>query len=330
MKVRVIIFATSLLLCALSARAQSPITSMALGPDQIGTVKTAQGITTRISFPEAVQEIICGDLYDSSSGRGTFVLQRGGTDQKPGNDVFLKPVASKGRSNLFVKVGENGKHTFNFVLTVVSIEQAHLVVNVTLPAASTDAAAGSEAPPSSTEAAKIRADIEQQARQEADEILRNARQQANRITAEAQARVQEMEQQSLVRSAQAAEERFVKELMFGLRDFKISNPRTVAGKRVFALDPRGLTFDEKNYLRYTITNNDTTEFVFGSVSLENGGRDAQPVAAKVTQSKTENKLSPGESLAGVISFDAKLMTKDRLTFVVRAEDGSEIARITVQ
>lgn len=304
---------------------------MALGPDQIGTVRTAQGITTRISFPEAVQEIICGDLYDSSSGRGTFVLQRGGTDQKPGNDVFLKPVASKGKSNLFVKVGENGKHTFNFVLTVVSIEQAHIVVNVMLPQSSTDAASGSESPPSSADMAKLRADIEQQARQEADEILRNARQQANRVTAESQARIQELEQQALVRSAQAAEDRFVKELMFGLREIKISNPRTVAGKKVIALDPRVLAFDEKNYLRYTITNNDATEFSFGSISLEAGSRDTQPLAVKITQSKPENKLNPGESLAGVISFEAKLITaRDKLILLVRAEDGSEIARINIQ
>lgn len=304
---------------------------MALGPDQIGTVKTAQGITTRISFPEPVQEIICGDLYDASSGRGTFVLQRGGTDQKPSNDVFLKPVASKGKSNLFVKVGENGKHTFNFVLTVVSIEQAHIVVNVTLPQPSTDAASGSESPPSSADLAKLRADIEQQARQEADEILRNARQQANRVTAEAQARVQELEQQALVRSAQAAEDRFVKELMFGLREIKISNPRTVVSKKVIALDPRILAFDEKNYLRYTITNNDTAEFLFGSISLEAGNRDTQPIAVKITQSKPENKLNPGESLAGVIIFDSKLMMgKDKLILLVRAEDGSEIARITIQ
>jgi hypothetical protein len=304
---------------------------MTLGPDQIGTVKTAQGITTRISFPEPVQEIICGDLYDSSSGRGTFVLQRGGTDQKPGNDVFLKPVASKGKSNLFVKVGENGKHTFNFVLTVVSIEQAHLVVNVTSPQSSTDASSGSETPPSSEDMGKRRADIEQQARQEADEILRNARQQANRITADAQARVQELEQQSLVRSAQAAEDRFVRELMFGLRETKISNPRALAGKRVIALDSRMLAFGEKNYLRYTITNNDVTEFLFGSISLEAGTKDTQPVAAKITQSKTENKLNPGESLAGVISFDAKLMNgRDKLILLVRAEDGSEIARINIQ
>ncbi len=302
---------------------------MSLGPDQIGTVRTAQGITTRISFPEAVQEIICGDLYDSSSGRGTFVLQRGGTDQKPGNDVFLKPVASKGKSNLFVKVGENGKHTFNFVITVVSVEQAHIVVNVTAP--SSDAASGSESPPSSADAAKIRADIEQQARQEADEILRNARQQANRITAESQARIQELEQEALVRSAQAAEDRFVKELMFGLRESKINNPRTNVGKKVIALDSRLLAFDEKNYLRYTITNNDATEFSFGSISLESGSRDTQPLAVKITQSKTENKLNPGESLAGVIVFEAKLVSaKDKLVLLVRAEDGSEIARINIQ
>ncbi|HET8678250.1 MAG TPA: hypothetical protein VFO63_20775, partial [Blastocatellia bacterium] len=44
------------------ARAQAPISSMALGPDQIGKVRTAPGITTKISFPDKVFESICGDL----------------------------------------------------------------------------------------------------------------------------------------------------------------------------------------------------------------------------------------------------------------------------
>src|SRR5262249_39699744 len=104
---------------------QSLVTSITLGPNQIGLVKTAQGITTRITFPEPVRDIICGDLYDAATGKGSFVLQR------IDNDVFLKPVVSKGMSNLFVKTGEKGERTFTFDLQIVQIEQAHRVVNVT-------------------------------------------------------------------------------------------------------------------------------------------------------------------------------------------------------
>src|SRR5262245_55738664 len=66
------------------ARAQSPTITIALGPNQIGFVKTTQGITTRITFPDVVRDIICGDLYDANTGKGGFVVQR------IDNDVFLK------------------------------------------------------------------------------------------------------------------------------------------------------------------------------------------------------------------------------------------------
>jgi TonB family protein len=99
--------------------------NMRLAEDQIGTLKTAAKLSTRISFREPVKEIVCGDLYDPTSGTGSFVVQR------IENDVFVKPVATKGESNLFVKAGERGEHTYNFALVIVSLEQAHTVVKVT-------------------------------------------------------------------------------------------------------------------------------------------------------------------------------------------------------
>jgi len=59
-----------------TASAQSPVATLALSPDRIGEIKTAPGITTMIRFPDPVQEIICGDLYDPATGKGTFVIQR--------------------------------------------------------------------------------------------------------------------------------------------------------------------------------------------------------------------------------------------------------------
>src|SRR5947199_8282520 len=115
---------------SLARAQQSPIVTLQLGPDQIGIVKSAVGITTRISFAEPVAEIICGDLYNPADGKGTFGVQRSGTTEKPGNDVYVKPVASKGQSNMFVKTGD-GKHTYNFDLNIVPPTAAHRVVNVT-------------------------------------------------------------------------------------------------------------------------------------------------------------------------------------------------------
>src|ERR1041384_7544763 len=104
------VFVALLLLSVSVARGQTPVTTMTLGPNQIGLVKTTQGITTRIAFSEPVKEIICGDLYDASSGKGAFVVQRSD------NDVFLKPVVPKGVSNLFVKTGEKGERIYCFDL----------------------------------------------------------------------------------------------------------------------------------------------------------------------------------------------------------------------
>jgi hypothetical protein len=332
------------------AHAQAPIATIMLGPDQIGVVKTAVGITTRITFPEPVQEIICGDLYDAATGKGTFVVQRSGTDQKPGNDVFIKPVASKGLSNMFVKAGE-GKHTYNFDLKIVPVDQAHRVVNVTdaptgQPAQPRDnqpSTPGGTQPPANSEQTLAgpdkpekpapTPDVEQQARQKADDIIRSARQQADRLIGEAETKLAEAQRHASTRADELSEARFMQALMLGLREAKVANSRAITKKKIIVLlDPRMLMFDDKAYLRYTIQNAGLEDFAYNSVSLEIGeGNAAQAIKVEVNQSKTENKLAPGESLTGVVSFDPKQLTsKDRLTLFVRGEDSVEIAHVTIQ
>jgi hypothetical protein len=52
---------------------------------------------------------------------------------------------------------------------------------------------------------------------------------------------------------------------------------------------------------------------------------------EVIQSKPENLLARGESLTGIIAFDAtKLDPKSRLTLYLRSEDNAEIARVNIQ
>ncbi|HVG20871.1 MAG TPA: hypothetical protein VNI02_17620 [Blastocatellia bacterium] len=345
-----------------AAYAQAPIATIALGPDQIGVVKTAVGITTRITFPEPVQEIICGDLYDAASGKGTFVVQRSGSDQKPGNDVFIKPVASKGLSNMFVKAGD-GRHTYNFDLKIVSVDQAHRVVNVTdaptgqaaqprdnqpgttssAPNTAQPPAGGEQrlAEPDKSDAAeksapdfeRQKAESERQARLKADEIIRNARQQADRIVGEAEAKMLDADRHASSLADQLSEKRFMQALMLGLREAKINNSRAITKKKIIVmLDQSMLMFDDKAYLRYTIQNAGAEDFVFSSVSLETGdGKETRQVSAEVNQSKSENKLAPGESLTGVIAFNPKQLTsKDRLTLFVRGEDSAEIAHVIIQ
>lgn len=104
--------------------AQVPIVTIRLTEDQIASVKTAEGITTRLVFYDQIQEIICGDLYDPATGKGGFVIQRSG------KDIFLKPVKPKGISNLFVKTGDKADYTYSFDLMIVPVPQAHRIVNV--------------------------------------------------------------------------------------------------------------------------------------------------------------------------------------------------------
>jgi len=269
-----------LVLCVASAsiaRGQSPITSMSLGPDSIGKVRTALGITTRISFPEPVLEIVCGDLYDPGSGKGTFVAQPSGTKDDPGNDVFVKPVAAKGLSNMFVTTGKGKKHTYNFDLEVVPVAQAHRIVTVldSRPLAtppdsnggSTGSPANGEDPAAALE--RMKSEAEQQTRQKAADILRSAQQQADRKIAEAEARAVDVDREAAARAGQTIEKRFLQALMLGLREVKISKPSLTQKKLIVKLDPPSvLLFDEKGYLRYTIQNTGEGEFVFGSVSLE--------------------------------------------------------------
>jgi vacuolar-type H+-ATPase subunit H len=314
-----------LLLISSAGLAQSPVTTITLGPDQIATLKTAPSITTRIAFPDTVREIICGDLYDPQTGKGTFVVQRGGTDQNPGNDVFIKPVASKGASNLFVKTGERGENVYSFDLVVVPSSQAYRVVNIVNKQSE-------DRKPSANPGSDVsKAEVEQ-ARRQAEEILRNARQQADRIVAEAEAKASEAEQQMAQRAEQEVERRFVSALMLGLQETKVSNRRVAKKKITITLDPRVFTFGEKSYLRYTIQNNGDEEFTFSSVSLEASvDGSAKPIAAEVIQSKADKRVGPGESLTGVIIFDPKqIRPNDKLTLYVRDESNSEISHVVIK
>ena len=352
-RLKILVSITALLLPMLAnlASGLTAVTTLALSPDRIGEIKTAQGITTMIRFPDPVQEIICGDLYDPATGKGTFVVQRSGATERPGNEVFIKPVASKGLSNMFVKTGD-GKHTYSFDLTIVSTPQgAHRMVNVTDQAAAANpggvnsSSANPGSPPSSVDQhsteperptadfERLKAEAEQQARQKAAEILRTAQQQADRKIAESDAKIAEAERLAPQRAEQEIERRFMQALMLGLREMRVNNTKvTTAKKAVITLDPRVLLFDDKAYLRYMIQNTGDKDFIFASLSLEVvDGKGAKPLTAEVNQSKAVNSLPPGEALTGVIVFDPKqIAAKQKLTLFVRGENSAELAHLTIQ
>jgi hypothetical protein len=325
------------------ARAQSVIEKVILGPDQIGVVKTAPGITTRVSFPDPVQEVVCGDLYDAGTGKGTFVIQRSGTPERPGTDIFLKPVASKGMSNMFVKTAD-GKNTYNFDLKIVAPEQAHRVVNVVdnSPAAQPrqpvsgpeDASRGSGADNNaSEEIEKIKANAEQQARLQAADIIRNANQQADRVIAQAESKGMEIERQAAQRADAEIDRRFMKAMILGIREGKIDNPRANAKSANLVIDPpRVVIFNGKAYVRYVMRNTGKQDLAFKSISLEAvAGNNNRAIKSEINQSKAENSLSPDESITGIIVFDPKEVAEtEKLVLNVKGDEEVVILRITLQ
>ncbi len=331
------IIVLSLLVLASTARAQQTlITTLTLGPNQIGLVKTTPGITTRIAFSEPVKEIICGDLYDTNTGKGSFVVQR--SDK----DVFLKPVVSKGLSNLFVKTGERGENVYSLDLLIVPVAEAYRMVTIASGPASP--AAGSQQAHTADQTASETAEKAIAAAQkQAEDILANARGQAGQIVAQAEKRASDSDLQALQRSTdlerktaermeQEIQRRFVRAMIQGVRDVRV-NDSFVAQKRIeLSLDPRILTFDEKSYLRYTIKNNSDKDFAFSSLSLEkSSGKEKKEIPAEINQGRVENRLKAGESIIGIIVFDSKLVTEtDRLTLFVRGEGNIEIARLNIQ
>src|SRR5215471_5540009 len=278
-----------------AAQGQLAIVRLTLGPDQIATIKTAQGITTRVSFPEAVKEIICGDLYDAGTGKGGFVVQRSE------NDVFLKPIPSKAMTNLFVKTGERGEHIYNFDLIVGPMAEAHRVVNVSIPPPGSQPRRG------------------QQPADQADDILARASQQAE---------TEQLAQQQ----ADDRERHFVLAIMDGSREIKVNHPRVVAKTVIITLDHKVVVFGRKSYLRYTIQNSGTEDFEFSAISIEAGlDKDAKPIEASVIQNKSENKIAPKETIRGVIVFSSDVLNDNtRLTMYLRGQDNTAIARASIQ
>lgn len=316
-KLRAAITTLPILLSLIStAPAQIPVRTAALSGNRITLIQTAQGITTRISFPDIVKEIICGDLYDPGSGRGAFVVQRGD------NDIFLKPVTSSGSSNLFVRIGRNSERIYGFDLSIVPANQACRVFNVVTVKDSGSSPGAYQSP----EAAKIISDAERQAR----EIIEAADRRALQITSETERRTLETERKIIERAGYEIKQRFSRALMIGIREIRINTSIATNGI-VITLDQLALTLDGRLYLRYMIQNLGNRVFDFQRLSLESGtGAARKAIEAQITQSKSENSLNPREAVAGVITLEQNAVNfREGLTLSVRGEENAEIARVSL-
>jgi len=308
---------------------------MTLGPNQIGVIKTAPEITTRISFSQAVKEVICGDLYDSGSGKGSFVVQRSG------KEIFLKPVVSRGMSNMFVRTAEKTERIYNFDLEIVAAGSANKIVNVTDTApdgSGTDrapAGTGSDhsgaAGAAGSEPGRHSEEIIRNTRQQAQRIIEQAEQHATDIYRQAAERAADEDKQAAARAQQEVERRFVQTLMAGIGEARTINARAAANRVIIALDHRVLKFGDRSYLRYTIQNNSPADFAYSAVSLQaTQGPATKSIAVEVTQNKNEFRVTKGQSLVGIVSFDSRLVgPKDVLTLTVRGDNDAEIAHLVL-
>ncbi|MGH9763812.1 MAG: DivIVA domain-containing protein, partial [Blastocatellia bacterium] len=302
-------------LAASVAVGQSLITSIKLDGNQIGLIKTGQGLSTRIAFAEPVKEIICGDLYDASTGRGSFVVQHGD------NDVFIKPIPPKGMSNLFVKTGENGEHVYNFDVIIVPSNEASRVINVVSGFKAASGAAGSQRHMSPAE-------IQQDADKQAEQIIKDAHSQADRIVSDAKVKAEDLDTQSQERAADRVERDFISSILLGIREDRVDTKRIQIGKTSVVIDQPAMSFGGKVYLHYTILNDGKTDFMFSGLVLETGLDKTLP--AKFTQSKTDNRVKPGESVTGVIAVERKLIPDgNKIMLSLRGQGHTELARVSV-
>ncbi|HYL99994.1 MAG TPA: hypothetical protein VEZ90_13660 [Blastocatellia bacterium] len=309
-----------------SIQSQNPILSMDLGPDQIGLIKSAPEITTRISFPETVKEIVCGDLYDAASGKGSFVVQR--SDR----DVFIKPIVPKGISNLFVKTGDKGEHVYNFDLRIVGETEAYRVVNVNLSKAGQASVGGGAADDDARTAAERKAsETLTRARQQAEAIIGQAQQQASDIKQQAEARAAETDRKAAEDAGQEIERRFVHAIMLGIDEIRVKEDHSLGKKVPVKIDHHLVKFGDKAYLRYTIQNASNVVFAYKSIELQqNTEKGPQPVQAELVQNKKETSLKSGEVLTGVMVFDPKLLKAPaQLDFVIKSSDNKDLVRISI-
>lgn len=337
--VKYLLLCLPLLTGAARASAQTQVSSVTLGPEQVATIKTTLNNSTRIAFPDTVGEIVCGDLYDAESGKGSFVIQRSGTADKPGRDVYVKPIAQKGMTNMFVTTA-SGK-TYNFSLIVVPANQYHMVISVLDPKSSAPSpenpaptAGNANTTPCITEAdlEKRKAQIEQAGQLKADDIIRKARDEAHRIINDAETRVAAINRKASDNAPQESERRFLQAILGGVQRLKVDGTRASIGKVSVTLDPDIYFFDGKAYLRYMIHNTSDKDFVYSAIMIEAGApRALQSIPVELTQSKAENTLAPTETLSGVIAFDAKLIApKDKIVFLIRGEESIELVRLNIQ
>ncbi|HQR37768.1 MAG TPA: TrbG/VirB9 family P-type conjugative transfer protein [Blastocatellia bacterium] len=283
--------------------------------DTITTIRTAQNIVTRVALPGEAKEAICGDLFDSTSNTGSFVISR------TGNDVFIKPVASKGQTNLFIKTDRD---VYNFDLVVVPPAQAYRVVNINLP--------------------PYAQQIEQQKAAARREIAEERSRMQDEIDDKIAARQRELDQQNADtlateqrklraeadrRAGDMATRRFVDGIMQGFPSVPLRERRAQLDQMDLTVDDSAFIFEGKLYVRYRLANNGAGELTYAEPKLVVRGVESdRPVTSTTYTARGDYKAPAGQTASGVVVFERPALERgERLILMVRGESKDRVIQL---
>lgn len=289
-----------------SSAPSSGIIFVDVTPDTITMIKTAQNVVTRVALPAKAEQAICGDVFDAASGTGTFVIDRSG------NDVFIKPLATKGSTNLFIKT--EGGVVYNFDLTVVTTAQAYRVVNVNLPVYERQIA---EMKATATrEIARDRATMESEMAGKLADRQRELEQANTDVLSAERAKLRS---ETDKRATDLAMRRVADGVMQGFTTVALRDKRGQIDQLDVAVDDAGYVFEGRLYVRYRISNRGTAEATYSEpkVYVRTGEADRAVVSSTIS-GRGDFKVPAGQTVTGVIVFERVTLERgERLLLVVR-------------
>ena len=293
--------------------ASSGIIFVDVTPDTITTLRTAQNLITRIAFSSEAKQAICGDLFDPATNTGSFVIDHNGTD------VFIKPVAAKGQTNLFVKTDQA---TYNFDLVVVPAAQAYRVVNVNLPPFQKQIDEQKAA--NAKELEQARADLEQELDQKYQDRVRQLEtQSATDIATE----TRKIRAEGDRRAADMAQRRFVDGMLQGFTTVPLREKRGQSDQLEVAVDDVAYIFEGRLYVRIRVTNRGQKDVTYQEpkIIVQGPGQKDQSVATTTFTSRGDYKIPAGQSVGIVAVFERPSLDKgERVVLFMRGDQKDKL------
>lgn len=295
------------------AATNTPILFVDVTPDTITSLRTAQNLVTRIAFPAEAKQAICGDLFDPATNTGSFVITHDGTD------VFVKPVAAKGQTNLFVKTDTA---TYNFDLVVVPAAQAYRVVNVNLPPYQKQIDDQKAAMAKQLEAA--RADLEAEYDQKYQDRVRALEsQKASDVAAE----TTKVRAEGDRRAADMATRRFVDGMLQGFTTVPVRERKAQSDQLDVSVDDAAYIFEGRLYVRVRVTNRGDKDVTYQEpkIVVQGPNKNDKAVSTSVFTSRGDYKIPAGQTVGLVAVFERPSLDKgERVVLVMRGDQKDKL------